>query len=218
MTLKEIYLQKAIPLSKVNIKHPWLAVLPPDPLVRLVRLYDIEEEISDMVDLRIYFNTSPISFMYPMFFFGTLFGFGFRSIEGKEFTVKPFYPMLAYTPTLTMKSLENCNHSMDLVMVEGVSDAEAVSAYYPWVMAVMGNKVKNLMQELLPFYVQSVYLLLDNDAAGKSGTQQSLRALAKKKIRTHVIAYPSGCKFKDPAKIVEEGHGEILQQMLKGLK
>jgi hypothetical protein len=215
MTLTQIYKTKTIQISDIKLKHHWLDVLPPNPLVRIVRLYDIEKYLSDSPDLEIYLQSSPVSFMYPMFFFKTLFGFGFRSIADKEFTVKLLYPMLSYTPTNTMMNLSKCIQPKGLVLVEGVSDAEAVSKYYPWVISVMGNKVKNLMQGLLPYYTKRVYLMFDNDSAGNEGANCSQIALTKKNIVTKILKYPVGCPFKDPAEIVGKGHSDIITNMLK---
>ena len=147
MNLKDVYLNDTINLKGVRLDHPWISVLPENTLVKLVRYYDIKDKLEPDSDLDVYFRISGINFMYPMFFLGALLGFAFRSISGKEFTVKNRYPMIGFTCSEAMEKLGNYKGSWNqpLVLVEGVSDAEAVSKMYPWVIAVMGNRVKNTM-------------------------------------------------------------------------
>ena len=222
MILDDIYLNHTMKLSNLNIKHPWLDVVSEDTLVKLVRYFDVKELIPKkrFQDLHIYLDISPVNFMYPMFFFGTLLGYAFRSIEGKEFTVKNRYPMIAFTASTAVYNLKDYRGSkfQPLVLVEGVSDAEAVSQIYPWVIAVMGNKVKSTMTEILQWYTKEVYLLFDNDSAGRSGAEDSIKGLEAKGIKVRNLTYPKNCTYKDPAQIIGDGKRQIIKQMLKGAR
>lgn len=218
MNLTQVYLEKTMSLNKVRLKHHWMDVLPDNSLVKLIRRYDVSDMFQgeEDEDLRIYFDMSPVNFMYPMFFFKTLLGYAFRSIEGKDFTVKNLYPMIGFTASQAMLSLNQYRggYNQPLILVEGVSDAEAVSSLYPWVVAVMGNKVKNIMAEIIPWYAKRIFLLLDNDSAGESGAEESIRNLGNRCQVTKLV-YPESCEYKDPAEIFKNHRGSIIKRMIK---
>lgn len=218
MNLTQVYLERALSIHQIRLKHPWMEVLPKNSLIKLIRAFDIQGDFipGEDDDLKMYFSLSPVNFMYPMFFFNTLLGYAFRSIEGKEFTVKNTYPMIGFTASRAMFSLNQYRgkSGQPLILVEGVSDAEAVSSIYPWVIAVMGNKVKNTMAEILHWYTRKVFLLFDNDKAGQSGIQYSLDSLGTS-CKVTPLVYPKDCPYKDPAEMVADGDGDTIKEMIK---
>lgn len=94
-------------------------------------------------------------------------------------------------------------------IVEGVFDLFPVQRLVPWVVSVLTAKVANQFARSLSRVVDEAFLLLDDDAAGRLGTERFLKYYQGWFRSVEVIRYPTGVstctgsRVKDPGDIWE---------------
>lgn len=126
---------------------------------------------------------------------GRLIGWSVRSISGAERKYK-------YSQGLDSGILFNLyanREESELVIVESPIDALLATARdLKGVVALNRNRLgDNQIAELESAGIKAVTLALDNDDAGRQGTEEALEKLAKAGIRTYVLQYPDGVKDLD---------------------
>lgn len=221
--LHEMY-HAASDLKTIKLDHHWyrLFMLNETRKAKIVRYLDVKKIIPVTIvngkkikdPLHGYFQMSPVNLMVPLVFMDVFIGYLFRGVDSKHFTVRPFYPILAYTPIKFLEMLSEFRFNTPIVFVEGVADAEAVSQFYPYTIAVLGNKVKRIVQQLLPLYTKQAVVFFDNDLAGKSGAEQSQNQLQRRGVDVRIIGYSQKCKYKDQAEMFEK-NAKYLQRMIQ---
>lgn len=197
-TLKAIY--KTLPKITESVlpEHSWGKVIGErSSLLHLASLSTFAGVVwnEDTEWLGKFLLNSNATIMFPLNYFGFTTGFGFRSVENKRFStyVHP-YPIPVYTPQEGVLRRHTKLYSEPLVLVEGVADAEAVGAYYPWVVALLGSNLNQHLQPILEATNEMFYTMLDNDLSGQRGTKKCRNAW---KERCVPITYNS--EYKDPA-------------------
>lgn len=215
-TLLDIYFHHTWSLTIFNIDHHWKLVTKPDlnpSCIRLVRYYDVKDFLPEKDYLHFFFYDNPICFMYPMSFMSVFTGFGFRSVESHEFSIKKWGPTISYTTSKMLVNIKDFRYHNPIILAEGVADAEAISQIYPWVMGMLGNHTKLLVSKLLPLVTRKVYLMTDNDKGGYDGREKTIRALSKQ-VEIGIIEYPK--EYKDPADYYL-ADPEKMKQQIKAL-
>lgn len=195
----DIYRNHTWPIQTFNFDHHWKTVTESsewDSCVRLVRNYDVQEYLPEKDYIRLFLFDHPICFMFPVSFLGVLTGFGFRSVDSHDFSIRKWGPTISYTSSRMLKMSPDFKFQYPLVISEGVADAEAISQMYPWSVGALGNCVRRLVARMLPLVTNKVYLMLDNDEGGSTG-RGKMRSILRGTIDVEVIEYPK--EYKDPA-------------------
>lgn len=134
---------------------------------------------------------------------GRLIGWSVRTISGAE-------PKYKYSKGLDSGILFNlCANrgESELVLVESPIDALLATARgVGGVVALNRNRLADSqLEELKASEVKAVTLALDNDDAGRLGTEEALDKLAKADIRAYVLQYPEGVKDLDELLAKKDG-------------
>jgi len=103
-----------------------------------------------------------------------------------------------------LANLEGFRYGEPLVLVEGVKDAQAVSLFYPYVLAYLTAQPPQLLLQVVSYLTDKVVVFVDNDAAGL----RAAKGLRKKGY--HVV--PS--LYKDLGQLWEQG-GEFIKDEVK---
>lgn len=207
--LGKIYSDITFGLEEVRFDHPWKTVALRWTDIRFLRYMDIIQFKGQLGYLDIFFAENPLVFMFPLSFLGVLQGFGFRSVENKAFTNFRFHSVAAYSSHAFIHYSNAFKFTDPIIVVEGASDAEAVSHFYPWVIATLGSGVKNLLARTFPLATRKICLMFDNDTSGRRGTQRAMKSL--RGIEVEAVPYPS--RYKDPAEVFVD-NPDILKMAL----
>ena len=195
----DIYRNHTWPIQTFNFDHHWKTVSEPagwEQRIRLVRYFDAQEFLPEKDYMHYFMYENPVCFMFPMTFMGVLTGFGFRSVESHEFSIRKWGPTICYTSARTLSVTDSFKYQYPIVISEGVADAEAVSQVYPWSMAALGNCVRRMVAKMLPLVTNKVYIMLDNDEGGSIGKSKIKNVLGGL-VDFDFIDYPR--EYKDPA-------------------
>lgn len=79
-----------------------------------------------------------------------------------------------------------------IILVEGHLDRDAMSQFYPNVLAITTNKLSNSQIEILSHLTNRYILMLDSDSAGQSGIKDAQRRL--KNCNITIFEHLSGMK------------------------
>jgi 5S rRNA maturation endonuclease (ribonuclease M5) len=190
-------------LEIIPLDHHWykLFLMNEDHPTKIVRYLDVKNIIPEKDPLHGFFRMSPVNMMVPLAFMDVFIGYLFRGADAKQFTVRPFYPILAYMPVRFLNNLDKFKYNTPIIFVEGVPDAEAVSQFYPYTIAVLGNKIKQMLQKLIPLYTKRVITFFDNDFPGRQGASQSRQQLSDSGVAVRGISYPKDYPHKDQAEM-----------------
>ena len=102
-----------------------------------------------------------------------------------------------------------------IVVVEGIFDAlRLASCGFPNALALFGSSISDAQAKKLTSFSQPIYLMLDGDAAGRSGTMKAIGILRDTAERVQECFVPEG---KDPGDLSEEELEEILKTSRKAL-
>jgi 5S rRNA maturation endonuclease (ribonuclease M5) len=120
-----------------------------------------------------------------------------RAKDSKEFVTINKYSALPYG----VGDLSGFDYGKLLVVVEGHKDREALRCIYPYVVAIGTSNVSKNMAYVLSTLTNKVFLLLDNDQAGKDGAKAAVWKLRKHKVDAVVGEQYS--KYKDTGSIAD---------------
>jgi len=139
---------------------------------------------------------------------GELVAYAGRAIDGSE----PRYKLPAGFHKAQV--LYNLHRAVEvgergLIVVEGFFDSILVSqAGYPFVVALMGCSLSEEQERLLVAHADRVVLMLDGDEAGRQGTDECLRRLARQ-VWVKVAHVPDG---KQPDMLTAEELRALLEK------
>lgn len=106
----------------------------------------------------------------------------------------------------------------DVILVEGVFDRACVWEAKPDDVACVARLsvgLSNPLVDLFSVYKNRVWLMFDNDEAGKSTTKKNLLRFRREGLNLEEISYVGG---KDPAEVVERyGVGKLKDQITSSL-
>jgi len=202
-TLTELY-QTLAPLSEaVAPEHTWAQIAGNRPThLRVMRCGDIAtmQWPDEYKSQQKFLESCTACIVFPLTYFGVLIGYGFRDLQAKRFSI--IQPVSFVSSFYTAyPGVQQCRQRqfMDaVVIVEGVADAEAVGAFYPWVVAVLGNHITDPQYAILRATTGKIYTMFDNDVAGQNGTKKAQKLFKENILLEHkVLAYPT--EHKDPA-------------------
>lgn len=123
---------------------------------------------------------------------GELVAYAGRSIDGTE----PKYKLPAgFKKSLELYNLDRVIHLDDdrrVILVEGFFDVMKVhQSGFKRVVGLMGSSLSDAQERLLTTHFDKVFVMLDGDAAGRSGTQDIVSRLAAK-LWVRVACLPDG--------------------------
>ena len=219
-TLTEVY-NTLEPLSAtVAPEHTWAQIIGNRPNhLRVMRCRDIAEmQWPDEYRLqRKFLESCAACIVFPLTYFGVLIGYGFRDLQTKRFSIiQPVsFSSSFYTAYAGVKQCKQRQFMDAIVIVEGVADAEAVGACYPWVVAVLGNHITDPQYAVLRSTTGKIYTMFDNDVAGQNGTRKAQKLFKEHILLEHkALAYPA--EYKDPAEYyLHDAAG--LKRRLRGM-
>jgi DNA primase catalytic core len=142
---------------------------------------------------------------------GQLMGWSVRSISGVEPKYKYSQGMETGTELFNLDQARGLKH---LVLVEAPLDALIATARGITGVVACGRDKPTTKQldDIKAMAVTSVTLALDNDTAGKKGTEATLYALAERGIKGYVLTYPKNVKDLDEA--IKKDGAESVQQLI----
>ncbi|MFN4152243.1 MAG: toprim domain-containing protein, partial [Candidatus Sericytochromatia bacterium] len=149
---------------------------------------------------------------------GVLKGFIVRSLlndsELEEIKEKKY----KYTYGLEKDSLFNIHQakkSKDLIIVEGYLDC--LIAQVRGLKGVVGTGGNTLTETQLDnavkLGIKHFIIALDNDKAGKTGTEKAVKKISQKDLKAFVVKLPTG--FKDPDELIKEEGVEAFSELVK---
>jgi len=142
---------------------------------------------------------------------GRLKGFIVRAIKG-EIEYKYLYS--SGTKKDTLFNLNETRGEKTLTVTEGYLDALiATQRGIKGVVAVGGSSLtETQLENALKYKVKDFILALDNDEAGRKGTERSIELINAKGLRCYVTALPEG---KDPDDLIREKGVEAFKKAIK---
>lgn len=115
----------------------------------------------------------------------------FRSVRDKSFLLYrqgkvPFYGVGYLPPDFI--------YGQPILLVEGALDCEVARFFHPSPLAVLTNTLSSYQVQFLKTLTNKVILGLDNDKAGREGTERTKSLLKKEGFYIQEIQYPNGMK------------------------
>ena len=125
---------------------------------------------------------------------GMALGFVGRSIEGKDFKNTPGLPKAK-----TLFNIHRTKSSNSIYVVESSFDAIRLDQCGLPAVATLGSNVSSIQIDLLKKYFNNIYVIADNDEAGRN-----MLTKIKDKIGSRVIAIQLNNKYKDIGDMPDE--------------
>jgi DNA primase len=111
-----------------------------------------------------------------------------------------------YPKSQTLFNLHRAKKHADagLIVVEGSTDVMRIHQFgYPNVVGALGAKLSDEQLRLLTETTDTVFLMFDNDAAGKMATENAIKDL-EEKVHVNYIGLPEGLKDPDSLESKEQ--------------
>jgi len=142
---------------------------------------------------------------------GRLKGFIVRAINEAD----PKYLFTAGVKKDTLFNLHEARGRDTLIVVEGFLDALVCTQRgLEGVVATGGSSLTEAqLENALRYHVKSFVLALDNDEAGRNGTEKSLDLITRKGLRAYIITLPEG--FKDPDELIKAKGIEVFKELIE---
>lgn len=143
---------------------------------------------------------------------GRMKGFIVRAIDDE---VQPKYKFTYGTEKDTLFNLHQAKTSNTLIVVEGFLDAlYATTLGIPGVVALgQAQPSEKQVQNVGNLQNTSIILALDDDAAGRTGTERTIQLFSKTTSRIYVI--PSFQSFKDPDELIRRQGKSVFEECIK---
>ena len=90
-----------------------------------------------------------------------------------------------------------------VILVEGMSDREALIDIYPNVMAVLSDGISTVQMELIRNLTDKFLIIYDNDEVGSKGFYRDRKKLKEEGKTVKGFRYPKGSDVGDPGDILE---------------
>ena len=94
---------------------------------------------------------------------------------------------------------KNFKYGDPIILVEGHLDRDAMSQFYPNVLAITTNKLSNPQVKILKYLTNRFILMLDSDSAGQSGIKDTLYKLKEFSI----IEFKHEAQMKDCGDLIK---------------
>lgn len=94
---------------------------------------------------------------------------------------------------------KNFKYGDPIILVEGHLDRDAMSQFYPNVLAITTNKLSNSQVKILKYLTNRFILMLDSDSAGQSGIKDTLYKLKEFSI----IEFKHEAQMKDCGDLIK---------------
>jgi hypothetical protein len=121
-----------------------------------------------------------------------------RSIEEKNFTVMGKQTSVPYGLGMLSRDFK---YGDWLVLVEGTSDRDALTEFYPNVVAVLSDGISMVQSKLIENLTNRVLILYDNDKEGKKGYYRDKRKLEYMGMEVERFELPEDVG--DPGRLLE---------------
>lgn len=197
---------RAYPLREINNVPgvcAWIDVLKATKTetVRLVNpnLTSVISLTSESAYLKKFFSGSTF-LMFPISFYSTVFGYGFRDVNSKYFSTYNQNKIGIYTAMRAYS--ENLVYNTPIVITEGVKDAEILSVYYPYVFACLTSAISKGLAEFLSIFTSRIIIVPDTDEAGQRGFERSQKNCSEFGVNINRVRINQ--RFKDVSDIFED--------------
>lgn len=144
---------------------------------------------------------------------GRLKGFIVRAIDQTEPKYKFSYGIEKDSPF----NLNEARREKTLIVVEGFIDAILITLRgVKGVIAIGGSTLtETQLDTALRYGAKDFILALDNDEAGRKGTEKALSLIYKKGLKAYVMPYPEKPEYKDPDELIRAEGIEDFNGRLK---
>lgn len=191
--------------------------------MRIVTPLDIDSGDTSYIASFIRENGSSI--ITPLTFGNYLFGYLFRSIASRAFSVLTTSQLYFYSSDKFSEAsrYKNFKYGDPLLVSEGVMDAELLSSVYYASIACGTNHISDAQAQYLSMFTNKVIYVPDNDWPGENGSFITKKNCSNHGIDIQIIKIPS--KYKDPGEILESlcrlvisGNSESLDSVVSDVE
>lgn len=150
---------------------------------------------------------------------GRLKGFIVRATD----TIEPKYKFSYGIEKDSPFNLNEARKEKTLILVEGFIDAILLTLRgIKGVIAIGGSTLtETQLDTALRYGAKDFIIALDNDEAGRKGTEKAISLIYKKGVKAYVMPYPEVPKYKDPDELIRaegiEDFNERLKRALNGV-
>jgi hypothetical protein len=175
---------------------------------KLLTVRDVENDNSYIANFVRYQQNVII---YPLLIGTNVLGFGFRSIQGKEFSLLPATHVSLYSSTSAIRLFEKKEPIQSnplIVLSEGVLDAEFFGLITPLSFAYLKGKMDSFQMQMISLLTNRIVICPDRDKTGDKSRQKTIYGFQKFGIVPKFVDLPS--QYGDP--------GEILISLMENKK
>lgn len=149
---------------------------------------------------------------------GMLKGFIVRSLLSNEELEKIGEQKYKYNYGVekdTLFNLHQARNQKELILVEGYLDCLIANAKgIKGLVGTGGNHLtEKQLENALKYGYKKFNITLDNDKAGKSGTEKAIKLISKRDLKAFVVTLPEG--YKDPDEIIRTQGKEFFENLVK---
>ena len=115
----------------------------------------------------------------------------------------------------TLFNLHNARKQKELIIVEGYLDCLIANVKgLNGLVGLGGNHLtEKQLENAIKYGYKSFTLALDNDKAGREGTEKAIKSISKQGLKVYVLTLPDG--YKDPDELIREKGIDFFNGLLK---